>query len=269
MMKHELEMYAQKFGDESPLHFVVPEKGQKQIRLFETPIFGYAQADDPFFLTLQRSEAIGPHFRLPETWLKNAKTVISFFLPFSEEVRLSNRAQQDMPSENWLYGRIEGQRFVFALCNALEQKIREAGFDAVIPSSSEDFWSVSPPDANGMSYTSNWSERHVAFACGLGTFGLSKGLITQKGIAGRFGSLVTNWETPPTPRPYTQIYEYCTRCGKCAARCPGQAITLENGKDHQRCYEYQMGILPHLLPRYGCGLCQTDVPCEHCRPGGI
>lgn len=55
---------------------------------------------------------------------------------------------------------------------------------------------------------------------------------------------------------------------KCIQRCPGHAITLENGKDHHQCLQYQKTIMPRLLPRFGCGLCQTDVPCEHTKPLG-
>lgn len=38
--------------------------------------------------------------------------------------------------------------------------------------------------------------------CGLGIFGLSKGLITSKGIAGRFGSIVTELQIIPNEREY-------------------------------------------------------------------
>ena len=41
------------------------------------------------------------------------------------------------------------------------------------------------------------------------------------------------------------------------------AISLEKGKSHIKCGLYQkvQGVIHH--PRYGCGLCQTKVPCEH------
>ena len=42
---------------------------------------------------------------------------------------------------------------------------------------------------------STWSERHVAYVSGLGTFGLSGGLITAKGQAVRLGSV-------DSPGPY-------------------------------------------------------------------
>ena len=118
----------------------------------------------------------------------------------------------------------------------------------------------------------NWSERHAAYICGLGTFGLCKGIITRKGMAGRLVSIVTTCPLPPTPRPYADIYEYCSRCGLCARRCPAQAIDPARGmhqaKDHAPCNDFLEKI--RALPprgasarmRYGCGKCQTGVPCE-------
>lgn len=147
--------------------------------------------------------------------------MVSFFLPFSQAVRAQNRAAQSLPSQAWLYGRVEGQRFVEALSLRLLQALQEAGFEAVAPSLSPDFWTVSEPETpDGPAFTSNWSERHAAYACGLGTFGLSKGLITRHGMAGRFGSLVTSWQTPPTPREYDGPYDWCIRCGACAHSLP-------------------------------------------------
>ena len=150
-----------------------------------------------------------------------------------------------------------------ALSLRLLQALQEAGFEAVAPSLSPDFWTVSEPETpDGPAFTSNWSERHAAYACGLGTFGLSKGLITRRGMAGRFGSLVTSWQTLPTPLEYDGPYDWCIR----ATRCPGGAISLEQGKNHHLCLTYQTAILPQCRPRFGCGLCQTGVPCESARP---
>ena len=38
---------------------------------------------------------------------------------------------------------------------------------------------------DGKGYFSNWSERHIAYAAGLGTFSLSDGFIIERGIAHR------------------------------------------------------------------------------------
>lgn len=266
MMQQKLEQLAREFTEQSPLNRVRLEKGQQEIRLFETPIFGYASAGDALFDEYRKPEVIGPHFLKPEEWLEGARSVVSFFLPFTEAVRQSNGLNQSMPGEGWLYGRVEGQQFVNALCNLLVRAIREQGGKAESPCVSERFHTVSEPDGSGLSFTSNWSERHVAFACGLGTFGLSKGIITERGMAGRLGSVVTDLDFTPTARDYTQVYERCIHCGQCISRCPGNAISFEHGKDHSRCLEYQKSILHHLLPRFGCGLCQTNVPCESCNP---
>ena len=112
------------------------------------------------------------------------------------------------------------------------------------------------------SFTSNWSERHVAYVCGLGTFSLSKGLITERGVSGRFGSVVTDAPLPVTKRRYTGLYDYCLMCGACVRNCPAQAISLEHGKSHHLCCSYFDTLREKYAPRFGCGKCQVNVPCE-------
>ena len=47
---------------------------------------------------------------------------------------------------------------------------------------------------------SDWSERHIAYVAGQGTFSLSDGFITERGIAHRCGSVVIDLKLPPSPR---------------------------------------------------------------------
>ena len=151
----------------------------------------------------------------------------------------------------------------------LTEALRQAGCRAVAPTQTPLFrQQVSA--RNGLAST--WSERHAAYAAGLGTFGLCDGLITPLGKAMRIGSVIAEMDLPPTPRPYTDHREYCLffaggGCGACMARCPAGAIT-EAGKDKEVCRRHLFpGTADHVANHYGfdgygCGLCQTGVPCE-------
>jgi epoxyqueuosine reductase QueG len=125
-------------------------------------------------------------------------------------------------------------------------------------------------------YSSTWSERHAAYAAGLGTFGLCDGLITPAGKAVRIGSVVARIPLPPTQRPYTHPRAYCSffadgSCGECIARCPAGALAV-TGHNKRKCSDYVSATRPYVRAQfgfegYGCGLCQTDVPCESAIPG--
>jgi epoxyqueuosine reductase QueG len=125
-------------------------------------------------------------------------------------------------------------------------------------------------------FTSSWSQRHVAYAAGLGTFGLSDGFITHRGIAMRCASVVTDVAIKAARRPFKDHYGACLfyqggECGKCIQRCPAGAIS-EKGHDKKKCSDYltygreivrQRGQEAEYIGLYpGCGLCQTKVPCE-------
>ena len=83
---------------------------------------------------------------------------------------------------------------------------------------------------------------------------------------------VARIQVPPTPRPYKDHHEYCLfftegTCKECISRCPVGAIT-EKGKDKSTCYRHLSQTTKDYVTHkygfdgYGCGLCQTGVPCE-------
>lgn len=244
------------------------------MKLYEAPLIGFACADDELFtIEFKKEGIIHPEYMAPSEWLPGAKTVISFFLPFTKAVKESNRNKTDTPYEpgipqrcstEWLHGRIEGQIFLNKITDYIQALLRNEGFETVCPTTSGKLRMITP-------YISTWSERHAAYAAGLGTFGLSKGLITQKGMAGRFGSVITNAEFLPNIRPYSDPFEYCTMCGACTVKCPAGAIDKARGcalgKDQLVCGPYVEGSFlpphgPNQRKRYGCGKCQCGVPCE-------
>ena len=263
--------------DSTPGNFVSKEAALRPdlegLRLFDAPIFGVAAADDPIFTDFQKPGVIGPWHKTPLEHMPSAKSVLSVCLPFSERVRASNRTETHTGSHEWMHARMEGQDFQNAFVKALRKRLSNEGVSACVPMLDGVFRSFNYgkgleayPDVSENTFTSNWSERHAAYAAGLGTFGLSKGLITERGIAVRFSSLILDCALTPTPRAYSGVYDYCTRCGACAKRCPVHAISLETGKAHVPCHEHVQGTARDW--RIGCGLCQTDVPCEKGIPEG-
>ena len=229
------------------------------MKIYGAPLIGFASADDPFFKEFLMPEIVGPKFILPKEWLPNAKSVISYFLPFNKEIRDSNR-KPGLPSEQWISARIDGESFNNDLRAFLVKLLKNLNSDAVAPGMD--------PRFRVEDKISNWSERHVAFTAGLGTFGLHRALITSKGTAGRIGSIITTLNLTATQRTYTQHFEYCSylshgKCGACISHCPPSAITKE-GKDNKTCGDYiDKEILSIFAPRYGCGKCNINVPCEY------
>lgn len=281
MDKIEIIKIAKRFVEESE-HNKIPEsialsEAVVGMRIFENPIFGFGSAFDPYFKKLTEPSVIGKHFLAPQEWLPTAKTVISFFLPFTDVVKKGNSREGVWPSEEWLHGRIEGQAFIVKLCKYLCDVLTNAGYKSLSPSLDKRFWAKAGYNNDQKSdnhsgdgvYTSNWSERHIAFVCGLGTFGLSKGFITDKGIAGRLGSIVSELELSPDTRVSDNIYHNCSMCGACVKNCPVKAISLETGKNHILCSEYVNKTKEMFKPRYGCGKCQVKVPCESSIPKKI
>ena len=196
-------------------------------------------------------------------------TVISWILPQTGATKADNRKEHFYPSERWARARIFGEEVNEKLRKHVETSMESGGIQAVAPSLTPQFsLRISPK----YGFASTWSERHAAYASGLGTFGLCDGLITPMGKAIRTASIVARIQISPTPRPYRDHHEYClffTKgiCKKCIKRCPVGAITKE-GKDKRICFSHLFPVTSDYVASnfgftgYGCGLCQTGVPCE-------
>lgn len=271
MNKNQLELVAHNFLRNSPQNYVSEENAFSEqyigMKIYENPIFAYGFANDEYFKKLKKPQAIGSHYILPNEWLPSAKTVISYFLPFTKQVKESNKRDFLWPSNEWLNARIEGQKVLSELSLYIQNFLIDNGYEAVSPSIDNRFKIGTVVTTDGIEkinpYTSNWSERHAGFACGMGTFSLSKALITKMGMAGRMGSVITNFVPKEyTNREYEELYEYCTMCGLCIRNCPVSAISIENGKSHYICDGFLKKVIEKHRPYYGCGKCQVKVPCE-------
>jgi epoxyqueuosine reductase len=238
---------------------------------------GFSSGGDPLYQKLK--DDIGQFYWTPvEIFLKTfpnsqAKpdelTVISWILPQTEATKSDNRKESVYVSERWARSSIFGEEINDNLRRNVVTKLHEAEYEALAPVLSP-LWEERISEKHG--FASTWSERHAAFISGLGTFGLSEGLITIKGKAMRCGSVIGRIKIPATRRPYTDHHEYClfytkNICGRCIARCPTGAITNE-GHNKVKCENYMHPIMNEYVKAhfgfegYGCGLCQTKVPCE-------
>ena len=246
-------------------------------RAWDDPLVGYARGDDPLFLFFKSD--IGPFFWTPgeifaltfpgSDPVPEELTVISWVLPQTEATKADNRNQRDLPAERWARSRNYGEAFNAELARHLVTSLRGEGIDSVAPGLSP-HWAWRTSERYG--FSSNWSERHAAHVAGLGTFSLCDGLITPKGKAMRCGSVVAKVALHPTPRPYDDYRAYCLfysqgKCRKCISRCPVGAIS-EAGHDKELCRKYLFETVAAYtknnfgIESYGCGLCQTKVPCE-------
>ena len=276
MNKTDFEKVLAEYIQNAPENYVQKETALRPdlagMRIFDNPLVGYASAEDTYFDEAKKPGIIGAHFMTPAEWLPGAKTIISLFLPFTGQVRIANRQNPGWPADEWLHARIEGQVFQNKICRYAKDLLEKEGIPVLVPMIDSRFSSKSPLTDNKTEqnyYTSNWSERHAAYAAGLGTFGLSKGLITRKGTAGRYLSVITAAYFVPDKRPYTGIYDYCINCGACVRNCPVGAITKEKGKIHYLCSEFLNTVKVKNPPYYGCGKCQVKVPCESRAPRGV
>lgn len=260
-------------------------------KIFDEPLVGFADGDDAIFqeykeiigdFHLTPREALVRHLKSKGAGRENTSTVsvISFILPVTYETRLSLRQETMIPSLRWNHTRWHGQDFINELSSYVVALLEGLGYQAVAPELA-DFFKLKNLSSG---YASNWSQRHVAYAAGLGTFSLNDGFITSRGMAMRCSSVVTDAKIQATPRAYTGYLDNCLfyregSCMRCAERCPAGAISKQ-GHDKNRCLEFlfvrqkeivqELGREEGYIGRYmGCGLCQTKVPCEARIPPGI
>jgi hypothetical protein len=315
-MNAEVSRFLKNLFDSSELNRLPLEFGGH--RIFKDPTIGVSAGNDPIISKFK--EVVTPaHLTPAEMWSKSASSkrstqddspigrpipdagtwtgladlsakikVLSIVFPYTESIledgrRSSHRTPLTGLALNWAHA------FHTEVYEKTPQFFVENGCRVMVPQKSR-FYSVllklSSPHV-----VSVWSERHYAFAAGLGTFGLAEHLITEHGCNVRLASFITDAPLEITPRVNDDPFANCLyfargTCSKCVARCPGRALTKDSHKKllceltRQRESARVRGeIAPFLKPitrRFmyvpvtecpiGCAICQYDVPCMNRNP---
>ncbi len=226
---------------------------------WQEPLVAFASAQDAGFSMLKA--AVSPSHALPEDLLKDARSVIAYFLPFVAEVNKSNIPGREA-SRLWAKTYIATNRLIADLNGHLEDFLAVEGYNCALIPATHNF--------DEEKLISDWSHRHVAHIAGLGGFGINNMLITAKGCCGRIGSLVTNLKLPPSPKASR---EYCLAkhdgsCFKCVGRCV-QGALFEDSFDRWKCYEmclHNDSLFPDLGVADVCGKCLVGLPCSTTDP---
>jgi len=202
---------------------------------------------------------------LPEEWLPGARSVVSVFVPFSEPIHKAYRRDSRYSALEFASGKWNGSKFLNVIRRNLARFFEERGGGAVAPNIDARY--------DSDHWRPFWSERHVAFAAGVGTFGLQDAMITERGAYGRLCSVITTAALSPTVRPYREIYGYCLyaldgSCRACIDRCPSHAISTA-GKEVELCPKNGNGDNFRAWGYGSCGHCSTFVPCSRAIPAKI
>lgn len=222
--------------------------------LWRKPIVKFADATHPGFLQLR--QIVDSEHHLPSDYLKTATNVLSWFLPFRPEVGKNNLVGA-LCSEQWADAYLITNEMAAWINEQLVCYIRkELGADAAVAA-----------DAGMISMEkprSRWSQRHVAYLAGHGTFGKNNMLISDVGAVGRYFSVITTLNVA-VDKPVAGercLWKKNGSCGACMKRCEVGALTPE-GFDRFKCLQ-QCLINMHRYPGADvCGKCTVELPCSY------
>lgn len=251
-MKNTVETLIKEFVSNYP-------KSNNVLSRWQDPLVAFAKVEDPMFTQLK--QWVSPTHALPKDLLENAKTVITYFIPFDNSINQSNIAGKNC-SREWAISYIETNQLLLDLNYYIHEELNKLGYDTTLIPATHNF--------DEKILISDWSHRHIAYIAGLGKFGINNMLITDQGCCGRIGSIVTDLKIEPTKRLEKEFCLYKEKgiCNKCVSRCVNDALTLD-GFDRHKCYEMCLQN-DKLYADLGlcdvCGKCLVNLPCSTRNP---
>ncbi len=224
--------------------------------LWRTPVVGFADAYDPYIQNLKN--LVTESHKLPQDFMEDPKIVISYFIPFTKELAGTNvGVEENKASGEWGNAYNVTNKMMGELAEYLAAEIVKMGYRAVAPEGVKMYFDI---------LKSNWSQRHIAYAAGVGTFGINNLLITKDGCCGRYYSLVADIPVEPEHALEEEncLYKSKGLCKKCVENCFSGALTVD-GFDREKCFK----VCEKNSERVGaqvCGKCVTNIPCAFVTP---
>lgn len=203
------------------LEVTVKEMIQNQVKqlnrpdLFREPLTAFSSAEDQRYSELK--ELIGDWHLNPTELFPEAKSVVSYFVPFTKDVAYApKQSTQETPLWGESYAVLNDyfEHINQSVCAYLES----VGYASrAIPATH----TYNEEDMKSM-----WSHRSAAAIAGLGTFGANRMLITEKGSAGRFSTVLTAAVFKDENRTLENkcLYLKNGSCGLCFKACPVNAL---------------------------------------------
>lgn len=183
--------------------------------LYRDPLVSFSAATDPAYDELKT--IIGDWHKTPKELFPEARSVISYFIPFTKAVAYAPRRSESV-SPVWGEAYQEINEHFNIINKAVAELLSEAGYISLTLKPTHTY---DPKDLKCM-----WSHRSAAVIAGLGTFGANRLVITDKGSCGRFCSIITSAPLQAARQPAVDkcLYKKDGSCGMCFKICPVQAI---------------------------------------------
>lgn len=239
------------------IEYVKSYPDRKNVKnIWKEPIVGFADANGSYISALK--EIVTPEHLLPGDFMENPNIVISYYIPFTEELATLNmNVEGNLAAREWSDAYNLTNTMIHDINQHIVEWLTDIGYRAASPT--------------GVVFDkklilSNWSQRHIAYAAGLGTFGINNMLISEKGCCGRYGSVVVDISVEPD-RILTEercLYKKNGSCKKCVKNCFSGALTTE-GFDRKKCFEICM-MNDAKAGADVCGKCDIDIPCAFKAP---
>ncbi len=192
----------------------------KRPDLFRKPLVAFSSAHDSRYLKLKK--IIGEWHFTPMEILPDARTVVSYFIPFTKPIVLEPKIAKD-GSPLWGEAYVVINPYFETINKAVSKYLTDSGFSAEAIPATHTY--------DPKTIECKWSHRSAANIAGLGSFGANRMLITKKGSGGRFCTILTSAQLGseqcivPKNRCLYMINGSCTEC---FAICPVNALTPDS-----------------------------------------